>query len=174
MLWQAEAWQVARTQEAEIVERIWVAHRLSTVQLACGIKNPFDNQSLAEKQLGIKVCLISFSFSSPIPISLTFCCSAGITPAQSIQCTLKSSPQALQSHRSTQRSTAWPVVPAFRDSGADIQALSLLHLLLYHYALVNKLLPAMSCPLFRPYLMPICVSPNAIWPLCPFSAVRKE
>lgn len=115
---------MAGTQEAEIVETIWVAHRLSLVQWACGIKNPFDNQRLAEKQLGIKVCLISFSFSSPIPISLTFCCSACITAAQSIQCTRKSSPQALPSHRSTQRSMAWPVVPAFRDSGGDIQALS--------------------------------------------------
>lgn len=115
---------MVRTQEAEIVERTWVAHRPSPVQLACGIRNHFDIQSLAEKQLGIKVCLISFSFSSPIPISLTFCCSVGITPTQTIKCTHKSSSQALQSHGSTQRSTAWPVVPAFRDSGADIRALS--------------------------------------------------
>lgn len=116
--------QVAGTQEAALVERVCVAPRLSPVRLACAIKTQFVIQSLAEKQLDITVCLVSFSFSSTIPISLTFCCSAGITPAQSTQCTHKSSAQALQSHRSTHRSTAWPVVPAFRDSGTDIQALS--------------------------------------------------
>ena len=170
-LCQAEAGQVAGTQEAALIERVCVAPRLSPVRLACAIKTQFVIQSLAEKQLDIKVCLVSFSFSSTIPISLTFCCSAGITPAQSIQCTHKSSAQALQSHRSTHRSTAWC---QHLETLVLTSKLSLLHLLLYHYALVNKVLPALSCPLFRPYLRPICLSPSAIWPLCPFSAPRKQ